>query len=84
MPRDELVALPTGTALHRVTFENPETGEIFLFITNPPPSVPPGLVALLYKLRQDIEKLLDEVNETSSKSRNPGPRRPAPNPFRPI
>jgi hypothetical protein len=43
-----------------VTYQDPETGTTYVFITNLPTTIGPGLIALLYKHRWDIEKVFDE------------------------
>ena len=64
---DENVGVFAGVMARRVTYQDPETGDIFSFITNQL-SFPPGLIAFLYKLRWDIEKVFDEKkNKLSEK-----------------
>jgi len=43
-----------------VTYQDPETEIIYHYLTNLPASIPPGLIALLYKARRDIAKVFDE------------------------
>ena len=57
---DERVGPSNGTVLRRVTYKDPLTGKIYRFITNEL-TLPPGLIAFLYKLRWDIEKIFDQV-----------------------
>ena len=57
---DELVGPSNGTVMRRVTYKDPLTGKIYRFITNEL-TLPPGLIAFLYKLRWDIEKVFDQV-----------------------
>ena len=57
---DEIVATSTGVSLRRVVYRDPEDGTVYRFLTNLPVSIPPGLVALLYKMRWDVEKIFDE------------------------
>jgi hypothetical protein len=57
---DQVVSTTTGVSVRRVIYQDPETGIIFHYLTNLPASVPPGVVALLYKLRWDVEKVFDE------------------------
>ena len=45
--------------VRRVIYQDPETGTIYAYLTNLPPSIPPGIVALLYKSRWDVEKVFD-------------------------
>lgn len=59
---DQLVSPATfGSTLRRVIYRDPATGVLYHFLTNLPTSVPPGLVALLYGRRWDIEKIFDEM-----------------------
>jgi IS4 transposase len=57
-------------SIRRVTYRDPETGIVYCYLTNLPCSVEPGIVALLYKSRWDIEKVFDEfknkLGETKS------------------
>jgi hypothetical protein len=57
---DEMVGTSAGTCLRRVAFLDAATGVLYTFLTNLPTSVPPGIVALLYRSRWDIEKVFDE------------------------
>jgi hypothetical protein len=57
---DEIIATTLGVSLRRVTYRDPATSTIYQYLTNLPASVPPGLVAKLYKSRWDIEKVFDE------------------------
>jgi len=57
---DQLVGPSNGTTMRRVTYKDPLTGKIYRFITNEL-TLPPGLIAFLYKLRWDIEKIFDQV-----------------------
>ena len=50
----------SGEMLRRVTYQAPETGKIFRFITNEM-RLPPGVIALLYKMRWDVEKVFDQT-----------------------
>jgi hypothetical protein len=56
---DELIGVFVGVMMRRVTYRDPATGEVFRFITSEM-TLPPGLIAFLYKLRWDIEKTFDE------------------------
>ena len=56
---DVLVATSQGVAVRRVTYRNPVDGELFEFLTNEF-ELPPGLIAHLYRLRWDVEKVFDE------------------------
>lgn len=57
---DEMVATSQGVSVRRVTYQDPETQIIYHYLTNLPTTIPPGLIALLYKARWDIEKVFDE------------------------
>ena len=57
---DEMVATSVGVTVRRVIYQDPETGILYAYLTNFPPSIPPGIVALLYKSRWDLEKVFDE------------------------
>jgi len=57
---DEMVATSVGVAVRRVIYQDPETGILYAYLTNLPPAIPPGIVALLYKSRWDVEKVFDE------------------------
>ena len=57
---DETVATSQGVSVRRVIYHDPLTGIIYRYLTNLPLSIPPGIVALLYKARWDIEKVFDE------------------------
>lgn len=64
---DELVGPPNGVMMRRVTYRDPVTGKVYRFITNEL-TLPPGLIAFLYKLRWDVEKTFDEIkNKTFEK-----------------
>jgi len=49
-----------GVLLRRIVYQEPLTGTIYTFLTNEM-TIRPGLIALLYKLRWDIEKVFDEL-----------------------
>jgi Transposase DDE domain len=57
---DEMVATSMGVAVRRIIYQDPETGITYIYLTNLPPSIPAGIVALLYKCRWDVEKVFDE------------------------
>jgi len=67
---DEIVGTSVGVSLRRVTYQDPESGTVYTYLTNLPVSIPPGIVALLYKSRWDVEKVFDEfknkLGETKS------------------
>ena len=53
--------------MRRVTYRDPVTGKVYRFITNEL-TLPPGIIAFLYKLRWDVEKTFDEIkNKTFEK-----------------
>ena len=56
---DEMTISPDGATLRRVRYRDPVTGEVYSFITNEL-TLPPGLIAFIYKLRWDVEKVYDE------------------------
>jgi hypothetical protein len=57
---DEMVATTQGVGVRRVIYQDSETRIIYHYLTNLPTTIPPGLIALLYKARWDIEKVFDE------------------------
>ena len=57
---DELVGPAHGHVIRRITYEDPVSGKIYTFLTNEM-TLPPGLLAFLYKRRWDIEKIYDEI-----------------------
>jgi hypothetical protein len=64
---DELVSTSQGVMVRRVIYRDPIGGEIFHFLTNEL-TLPPGIMAHLYRLRWDIEKVFDEFkNKLSEK-----------------
>jgi len=56
---DEHVGVFCGVMIRRVRYQDPATEKIFSFVTTEF-TLPPGLIAFLYKLRWDIEKCFDE------------------------
>ncbi len=52
----ETVSSANGISIFRITYECPETGSIFKFLTNLPRTIRPGVVAHLYRTRWDIER----------------------------
>jgi hypothetical protein len=56
---DEIVGINNVGQLRRVRYKDPESGEVFEFLTSEF-SLPPGIIALLYRLRWDTEKAFDE------------------------
>ncbi len=55
----ETVGPSNGVAMRRVRYHDPATGNEYTFLTNEM-TLPPGLIAFLYKKRWDIEKVYDE------------------------
>lgn len=56
---DESVENLQGVPCRRVTYRCSITGNTFVFLTNLPFSIRPGLIALLYKFRWSVEKVYD-------------------------
>lgn len=57
---DELVSTSQGVAVRRVVYHDPVGDTTYTYITMEM-TLPPGLLALLYKRRWDIEKVFDEA-----------------------
>jgi hypothetical protein len=57
---DERIGNTKGIRLRRIRYCDPETGKIYIYITNEF-SLLPGLLAFIYKLRWDVEKTFDQV-----------------------
>ena len=57
---DELVGTSQGVSVRRVRYRCPLRGEEFSFLTSEC-TLPPGLIAHLYRLRWEIEKVFDEL-----------------------
>ena len=63
----QLVECSAGVMMHRVIYKCPISSEIYYFVTSLG-SIPPGLIAYLYRTRWDIEKIFDQVkNKLSEK-----------------
>lgn len=60
---DERVCSSKGFQLRRIRYRDPETGKAYTFITSEF-TLPPGLIAFVYKLRWDAEKTFDQVKNT--------------------
>lgn len=58
--RVELVAGQAGVLVRRIVYVEPITGTEYWFITNEL-TLRPGLIAFLYKLRWDVEKVFDQL-----------------------
>jgi len=65
---DEQIGVFSGVLIRRVTYEDPASGKVFSFITNEF-TLPPGLIAFLYKQRWDIEKCFDEKKNKLQESK---------------
>ncbi len=57
---DELVRSSNGYSMRRVRYRDPVSGQSYSFLTTEM-TLEPGLIAFIYKLRWDIEKVFDEV-----------------------
>ena len=66
--RYELVGSSAGVSVHRVVYQCPLSGETYVFVTSLT-TVPPGLIAYLYKTRWDIEKIFDQVKNKFSEKK---------------
>jgi len=58
--KDELIGSGNGYMTRRVTYSDPASGKEHIFITNEI-TLAPGLIAGIYRMRWDIEKVFDEV-----------------------
>ena len=56
----QIIGCSAGVMMHRVVYKCPITGEIYHFVTSLS-TIPPGLIAYLYRSRWDIEKIFDQV-----------------------
>ena len=56
----DLVAGAAGVLLRRIVYVEPVTGEELVFITSEM-NIRPGVIAFLYKLRWDVEKVFDQL-----------------------
>ena len=56
----ELVAGGAGVLVRRIRYVEPVTGDLLVFLTSEM-TLRPGLIAFLYKLRWDIEKVFDQL-----------------------
>jgi len=57
----QIVGCSAGVMMHRVVYKCPVSGNVYRFITSLNKTIPPGLIAFLYKCRWDIEKIFDEI-----------------------
>lgn len=67
---DEIIGTSQGVSVRRVTFRDPETSVVYKYLTNLPASIPPGIVALLYRVRWDIEKVFDEFKNKLAETKS--------------
>jgi len=58
--KDEEIATSCSVSVRMVTYKDHARGEIFEFITNLGHNIAPGVIAQLYRMRWDIEKVFDE------------------------
>jgi len=58
---DTLVWTSSHTSVRRVDYTDPASGKEFVFVTNLPTKIPPGVIAWLYQRRWDVEKTFDET-----------------------
>jgi len=56
---DQTIGCNAGYEMRRVVYEDPVTRKAYKFVTTEM-TLPPGLIAFLYKLRWDIEKVFDQ------------------------
>ena len=56
---DQLGGTNSGDMLRKIVYVEPTTGRRFVFLTNEM-TLPPGLIAFIYKKRWDIEKVFDQ------------------------
>jgi len=57
---DQLAGHSKGRTVRRITYTDPVSGKTYRFITNEI-TLPPGLLAYIYRKRWDIEKVFDEI-----------------------
>ena len=57
---DEQVGNSKGRLVRRITYVDPVHGKRYVFITNEM-TLPPGLIAFIYKMRWAIEKVFDQM-----------------------
>jgi hypothetical protein len=57
---DRLVGTSSGVMMREVVFEDIADGQVYRYITSEM-TLPPGLIALLYKMRWNIEKVFDQT-----------------------
>jgi hypothetical protein len=60
---DCLVKSASGITLRRIRCEDPATGQVHTILTNER-SLPPGLLAQIYRMRWDVEKVFDQFKNS--------------------
>jgi hypothetical protein len=65
---DELVRFGEPGEFRRIRYQDPESGEIYEFLTTEF-HLPPGVIAQLYRLRWDIEKFFDACENLLAEKR---------------
>ena len=60
---DELVKTASGVSIRRIGYTDPVTGTCYSFITTEM-TLPPGIIAFIYKIRWNVEKVYDEFKNT--------------------
>ena len=60
---DKLILSSAGTTLRLIRCEDPATGKIHTFLTNER-TLPAGLLAQIYRMRWDVEKVFDEFKNS--------------------
>ena len=65
----DYVGCSAGVAMFRIKYQCPVNGKRFNFVTSLS-NISPGLIAYLYKLRWDIEKIFDEVKNKLSEKKH--------------
>jgi hypothetical protein len=64
----QLVGCSAGVSMHRVVYQCPISGKVYRFVTSLS-TVPPGIIAYLYKTRWDIEKIFDQIKNKLSENK---------------
>lgn len=63
----QIIGCSAGVIMHRIVYKCPVSGDTFNFVTSLR-TIPPGLIAYLYRTRWDIEKIFDDIkNKLSEK-----------------
>ncbi len=60
---DEIVETTSGVTIRRIGYTDPVSGTAYSFITTEM-TLPPGIIAFIYKIRWNIEKVFDELKNT--------------------